>query len=477
MALGLNKKEAIMNETRQEYLKRVNFVLDYIENNLDFELSLECLSQKANYSPYHFHRVFLIVVNERLNEFINRKRMERIASILLVKSNISLKDLVYKYGFNSDSSFSRTFKKHYGVSPTKFKSEGKKILSKIGIESFLPEKYICSINNTKQWIRMNAQIAIKDLPELKLASISHIGEFENSGNMFQRLIEWGHLKKVLDSSNFKAITVYHDNPNVTLTSKLRFSTCVTINKNINTDGDIRQITLQKGIYLVGSFEIKAEEISKAWKAMCIWVIENGYEFRDGDYFETYHNDHNNHPEQKFILDICIPLEKTNNIKIDKINNVSFIENVEKNNLSEKKIDYHQLINYMKNLRAFFHKEYEASFKLGSIYKGNPNYSYFSLTTDKLKQQKLKFVIVLNHITLCFSICLSGQNKDVRKKYWEIFKNSDWNKYHLAESINKSLSIVDRVIVEKPNFKNKKKLTELIERESLKFINEIKSLLE
>ena len=53
-----------MNETRHEYLKRVNFVLDYIENNLDSELSLEYLSEKANYSPYHFHRVFLIVVNQ-----------------------------------------------------------------------------------------------------------------------------------------------------------------------------------------------------------------------------------------------------------------------------------------------------------------------------------------------------------------------------------------------------------------------------
>ncbi len=273
-----------MNETRREYLKRINSVLDFIENNLDADLSLEYLSRKAHYSSYHFHRVFLTVVNERLNEFINRKRLERIASILLVEPNSTLKDLAYKYGFNSDNSFSRAFKKYYGISPTKFKSEGKEILSNIGIEPFSLEKYICSIDNIKQWIKMNTQITIKELPELKLASISHIGGFEKAGNMFQRLMEWGHQEGVLDSSNFKALIIYHDNPNVTHTSKVRFSTCVTIVKSIKADGEIREHKLKKGIYAVGHFEIKAEEISKAWKSMCIWVIENKYEFRDGDYF-------------------------------------------------------------------------------------------------------------------------------------------------------------------------------------------------
>ncbi len=459
-----------MNETRREYLKRINSVLDFIENNLDADLSLEYLSRKAHYSSYHFHRVFLTVVNERLNEFINRKRLERIASILLVEPNSTLKDLAYKYGFNSDNSFSRAFKKYYGISPTKFKSEGKEILSNIGIEPFSLEKYICSIDNIKQWIKMNTQITIKELPELKLASISHIGGFEKAGNMFQRLMEWGHQKRVLDTSNFKALTIYHDNPNVTHTSKVRFSTCVTIVKSIKADGEIREHKLKKGIYAVGHFEIKAEEISKAWKSMCIWVIENKYEFRDGDYFEMYHNDHTTHPEQKFILDIGIPLEKTDNITLGKKSKADF------SSYKEQNLDYHQLINYMKALRMFFHKEYDTYFKLGNIYQGNPEFSYFSLKTDELKKLKLKFVLILNHKLMQFEICLSGQNKGIRKKYWELFKDSDWNKYHIAESINNSLTIIDHIIVKNPNFNKLNKLTEQIEMESMKFMNEIQDIL-
>lgn len=461
-----------MSETKRVYLERINFILDFIENNLDTNLSLDYLAQKAHYSAYHFHRVFLTVVNERLNEFIHRKRIERIASILLVEPDVALNDLIYQYGFNSDSSFSRSFKKYYGVSPTKFRTEGKNILSKIGIVPFSPEKYICSIENTKQWINMKAQITIQELPVLQLAAISHIGEFDKIGDMFQQLMEWGHQKNVLDTSNFKAITLYHDNPHVTETSKLRYSAGVTIRENIKAEREVRQMTIEQGLYVVGHFEVQGEEIARAWKSMCIWVVENEYEFRDGSFFEVYLNDYRTHPEQKFILDICMPLERTKNIKRGEIGHINLPDKED-----EQKPNYHQLIGYMKELSAFFQKEYGTRFRLGKIYKENPDYSYFSLTTEELKQQKLKFVIILDHQTRSFSICLSGQNKSIRKKYWQVFKESDWDKYHLAESIDNSLSIVDQTIVRGADFKDKGSLTDCIDREVMEFIQELCDILD
>lgn len=146
-------------------------------------------------------------------------------------------------------------------------------------------------------------------------------------------------------------------------------------------------------------------------------------------------------------------------------------------MPENDLDYHQLINYMKELKMFFHKKHSTIFKFGKIYKGNPNFSYFSLTTDELKNEKLKFVIFLNHIELCFSICLSGQNKSIRKKYWNILKtNNSLVEYQLAESIDNSLSIIEKTTVKKADFSDKKSLTEQINNESLQFINDIKILL-
>lgn len=457
------------NETRQAYIQRINFVLDFIEKNLETDLTLEQLSQKAHYSAYHFHRVFSLIVGENLNQYISRKRIERIASILLVDQKIVLKDIIYKYGFNSDNSFSRAFKKYYGISPTAFKTEGKKLLSKIGIEAFPFEKYICVIDNNKQWLEMNAHIKVKELAAVKLAGIMHIGDFSEMGKMYQRVMAWGLENEVLSDTNFKAITIYHDNPRITQDSKLRFSACVTVDRKIKGEGEIRALKIEKGIYAVGQFEIEAKEIPKAWESLCMWVMDSGYAFRDSDYFEVYHNDHKTHPEQKFILDICIPLVPNKTMTLDK--------NLRECKQQSNSLDYHELINYMKKLRHFFQKEYESHFKLGTVYQNNPDYSYFSLTTSELKKQKLKFVIILNHHSLCFSICLSGQNKSIRRKYWEIFKESSWKKYPLAVSIDESLSIVDCKMVEKADFNNSAILTEQIEIAALEFINEITAVLE
>ncbi|WP_103867322.1 GyrI-like domain-containing protein [Aquimarina sp. I32.4] len=470
----------LAHTTRQEYIKRINDVIDFIENNLDTDLSLETLSKKAHYSSFHFHRIFAVYTGETLNTFINRRRIERIASILLVGTTTPLNRLAYTYGFNSDNSFSRAFRKYYGVSPTDFKSKGTDIISKIGIEPLTIDKYICSIENIKKWMDMYAQVEIKDLQEIQLAGIAHIGDFDKIENTYKKLFEWASQKGVLDTHNTKAITIYHDNAKVTQASKIRFSACVTVHKYIKVDGEIRPITIQKGTYAIGHFEITTDAFQKAWDSMCVWVIESGYDFKDGQYFEIYHNDPNTHPQKKCIVDICIPIKNsdigTNNsiLKTSPNNLEHYREEIKKGQIQ---IDYQQLISYIKILRTYFIKEYPTDFTVGKMNQGSMNHTYFSITTASLKKQKLKFVIIFNHQKMRFEICLSGQNKAIRKKYWNIFKNSDWNTYFIPESIENRLSIIEHLLVENPNFDISDTLTDQIEKEAFIFMNEIRRILE
>lgn len=131
---------------------------------------------------------------------------------------------------------------------------------------------------------------------------------------------------------------------------------------------------------------------------------------------------------------------------------------------------------MKSLRAVYLKKHKGHLKLGSIYQGNPEYSYFSLTPLELKPQKLKFVIAFNHIDLKFSICLSGQNKSVRKKYWEILKKRDAKNYRLVAEIASSLFIVDHILLENTDLDNRTQILNHVEVKSLKFMREMLSLL-
>lgn len=111
------------NEVEKDYISRINLALKFIDNNLDSVLSLESVSSIAFYSPFHFHRIFKAIIGETLNSYISRSRIEKAASVLIHQEEVNITGIYLQCGFNSNSSFTRTFKNFYGVSPSRFRKE------------------------------------------------------------------------------------------------------------------------------------------------------------------------------------------------------------------------------------------------------------------------------------------------------------------------------------------------------------------
>jgi AraC family transcriptional regulator len=64
-----------------DYQRRVNAVIDYIEEHIDEKLTLDLLAGIACFSEFHFHRVFKTVINESLNDYVRRVRLEKAARL------------------------------------------------------------------------------------------------------------------------------------------------------------------------------------------------------------------------------------------------------------------------------------------------------------------------------------------------------------------------------------------------------------
>ena len=155
-------------------------------------------------------------------------------------------------------------------------------------------------------IKMNAKIEIKEMPKMDLAYVTCIGS-QNVANAFQKLIKWANPKGRLNEKA-KMVRIFHDSFKITDADKVRMSVCVTLNEPIEIDGEIGLTTIEEGKFIVGSFEIGLNEFEKSWTGLFIWMNENGYKKSKRNPFEIYHNNYEEHPEKKAIVDFCIPIE-------------------------------------------------------------------------------------------------------------------------------------------------------------------------
>ena len=138
--------------------------------------------------------------------------------------------------------------------------------------------------------------------------------------------------------------------------------------------------------------------------------------------------------------------------------------------------YRGLMEYIMELRTYFKNNYPDYFVSGSIYYGYMDMTYFSFYPASLKQRNLKIAIVFIHDTCRFEAWLAGANKQVQHNYWKLFKERNWNKYHLVSATKDVDSIVECKLVDHPDFNHLDALTQQIELATLKFIADVEGFL-
>ena len=143
---------------------------------------------------------------------------------------------------------------------------------------------------------------------------------------------------------------------------------------------------------------------------------------------------------------------------------------------EIQVAYKGLMEYIMRLKTHLKNKYPEYNVPGNIYHGYMDMTYFSFFPESLKKRKLKVGIVFVHETFKFEVWLFGINKQVQAKYWKLFKESDWNKYHIVPTTKGYDSILEYVLVDDPDFSDLDNLTKQIEKGALEFIKNIEKFL-
>ena len=100
-------------------------VLDYIEENLTQDITIDQLSQVAAMNRYYFSTFFKKQMSESPVQYITRKRI-RLAIELLKDENLSILEVALRSGFNNAANFNRAFRQLTETSPSEYRKKQKK---------------------------------------------------------------------------------------------------------------------------------------------------------------------------------------------------------------------------------------------------------------------------------------------------------------------------------------------------------------
>ncbi len=104
----------------------LNKVIKYIEDNLEENIDYKKLSKMIGINEYTFQKVFLLLSNISISEYIRNRRLSNAGQDIFLK-NEKIIDIAMRYQYGNSTSFSRAFEKFHGIKPSEARKNPKKL--------------------------------------------------------------------------------------------------------------------------------------------------------------------------------------------------------------------------------------------------------------------------------------------------------------------------------------------------------------
>ena len=102
-----------------ERIEAVQRMQDYIESNLEQDISMADLSKAAGYSPWYSYRLFQSLLHMTPAVYIRRLRLSK-SALRLRDEKVKIIDVAFDLGFASVDGYTRAFRKEFGITPSEY---------------------------------------------------------------------------------------------------------------------------------------------------------------------------------------------------------------------------------------------------------------------------------------------------------------------------------------------------------------------
>lgn len=285
------------------YDDRVNAVLHYIHSDISVAFTGKMLADKAMYSEQHFHRIFKKVTKEPLAQYIRRVRMEHAANQLSLDLHTPIVEIAEKCGFNSLSSFNKSFKKHYGVAPGVWRNE-QKYQSTVELEQ-------ASEKEVKLGYQQASSIAlpppeIVELTELQVGYIRHTGYNRSIKATWNTLKAWAISEGVSYDEQYG---LYHSDAARVSLEQGKYVACIGIKEKPHLrNSPLSTMQIPGGLH--ARFELTGqygELLPTIDKIKHEWIKSSGFKLKTTPIFVKYKKNQFLSKDEKYELSLFVPI--------------------------------------------------------------------------------------------------------------------------------------------------------------------------
>jgi AraC family transcriptional regulator len=279
-------------------------VVEHIDRHLDQKLDLDTLAAVAHFSPFHFHRLFGVLMGEALGEYLRRRRLEIAAVRLRAQERVPVLDVALGVGFGSAEAFARAFRTHFGCSPTQWRKRKPGQMPRKADQAGrrTRRKNVTSQKET----HMNVRLIDRD--PVHVAYLRHTGPYgPQIGQFWMRTVApWMATNNLMGRERFG---ISLDDAMVTKPAQCRYDACVQSAEGEVLSGNPQRKVIPGGRYAALAFDGTGAEIGAAWDALLRdWLPKSGLQLDSRPFFEYYPIDGRYDPKTgAFSCDICVPV--------------------------------------------------------------------------------------------------------------------------------------------------------------------------
>jgi AraC family transcriptional regulator len=287
-------------ETLEKRVQISNNILYYIYTHIDISINLDELSQDLKLSKFHMHRIFKEVFGKNIYETIKKIRLQKASNLLLTNKFSTITNVANLCGYSSQTSFIRSFKERFFMTPKEWKRGGYKLYS-----DAILQQSSKAMNSKATFEHLEPTIVKRE--EINSYYIRHHGYDAKIKQTWQKLQTWIFTNNL---DNFQQIALFHDNPTITPLSECQYVACIALKEETSIQSHkLPKFKIASGVY--AKFDVSGEQgdiLKFIHWVYHEWLLQSEYETSIKPPYAIYKKNNYLSEDAIFEMSFFIPIQ-------------------------------------------------------------------------------------------------------------------------------------------------------------------------